>query len=80
MILRFNLRSTPCILAVASLAIAALVPVHHAAAQQYYYQPPRDYYHNDTASGTFMGGALGAVTGAIVGGRKDRGGPRERSI
>ena len=44
-----------------------------AVAQPYYYQPSPDYYHNDTASGTFMGGALGAVTGAIVGGRKDRG-------
>ncbi|MEX2308139.1 MAG: glycine zipper domain-containing protein [Pirellulales bacterium] len=44
-----------------------------ADAQPYYYQPASDYYHNDTASGTFMGGALGAVTGAIIGGRKDRG-------
>jgi hypothetical protein len=44
-----------------------------ADAQQYYYQPPPDYYQNDTASGTFMGGALGAVTGAVVGGRKNRG-------
>lgn len=42
-------------------------------AQPYYYQPAPDYYHNDTASGTIMGGALGAVTGAIVGGKKDRG-------
>jgi outer membrane lipoprotein SlyB len=55
------------------LALATAVPVHQAYGQQYYYEPPRDYYHNDTASGTFMGGALGAVTGAIVGGRKDRG-------
>jgi len=44
-----------------------------ASAQPYYYEPAPDYYHNDTASGTFMGGALGAVTGAIVGGKKDRG-------
>jgi hypothetical protein len=40
---------------------------------QYVYQPAPSYYHNDTASGTIAGGALGAVTGAIVGGRKDRG-------
>lgn len=46
---------------------------HWVTAQPYYYQPAPDYYHNDTASGTVMGGALGAVTGAIVGGRKDRG-------
>jgi hypothetical protein len=44
-----------------------------ASAQPYYYQPAPDYYHNDTASGTFMGGALGAVSGAIIGGKKDRG-------
>jgi uncharacterized protein YcfJ len=68
-----NLRSAAYVTAIVPLAIAILVPVHDAAGQQYYYQPSRDYYHNDTASGTFMGGALGAVTGAIVGGRKDRG-------
>jgi hypothetical protein len=47
--------------------------VDRAVAQQYYYQPSPDYYHNDTASGTIMGGALGAVSGAIIGGKKDRG-------
>ena len=47
--------------------------VDRARAQQYYYQPSPDYYHNDTASGTVLGGAFGAVTGAIVGGKKDRG-------
>jgi hypothetical protein len=59
---------------VAALA-AALVAGdgRYANAQQYYYQPSRDYYHNDTASGTVLGGAFGAVTGAIVGGKKDRG-------
>jgi hypothetical protein len=39
------------------------------AVGQYYYQPGPDYYHNDTASDTIVGGALGAVTGAIVGGK-----------
>jgi YMGG-like Gly-zipper len=39
------------------------------AAGQYSYQPGPDYYHNDTASDTIVGGALGAVTGAIVGGK-----------
>lgn len=43
------------------------------AAAQYYYQPAPDYYRNDTASGTIVGGAFGAVTGAIIGGKKDRG-------
>ena len=50
-----------------------LWPTEGAVGQPYYYQPPPDYYHNDTASGTVMGGAFGAVTGAILGGRKDRG-------
>ncbi|MCC7476762.1 MAG: glycine zipper 2TM domain-containing protein [Pirellulales bacterium] len=56
------------------IALAVLAGLESKpAAAQYYYQPAPDYYHNDTASGTFVGGALGAVTGAIVGGRKDRG-------
>ena len=58
---------------VAVLAAAVLIgPAEHAVAQQYYYQPPPDYYHNDTASGTVVGGALGAITGAVVGGHKNR--------
>jgi hypothetical protein len=39
------------------------------AQAQYYYQPGPDYYRNDTAQDTVVGGALGAVTGAIVGGK-----------
>jgi Glycine zipper len=49
-------------------AACALSDAHQAVAQ-YYYQPGPDYYHNDTASDTIVGGALGAVTGAIVGGK-----------
>jgi hypothetical protein len=57
-----------------AVATALMVgQVEQVAAQQYYYQPSPDYYHNDTASGTVLGGAFGAVTGAIVGGKKDRG-------
>jgi hypothetical protein len=55
------------------LTAVALSRPQSASAQPYYYEPAPDYYHNDTASGTFVGGALGAVTGAIVGGKKDRG-------
>lgn len=40
---------------------------------QYHYVPSRDYYRNDTLEGTVVGGALGAFTGAIIGGKKDRG-------
>lgn len=43
-----------------------------AAAQQYYYQPPPSYYQNDTAVGAVTGGGLGAITGALVGGKKNR--------
>lgn len=42
-----------------------------AVAQQYYYQPPLGYYHNDTREGTFTGAGLGAITGALVGGKKN---------
>ena len=54
------------------LALAALASP--AAAQQYYYQPPPSYYQNDTAAGAVVGGGLGAVTGALVGGKDHRGG------
>ncbi len=50
-----------------------LVQVDWAQAQPYYYQPAPDYYHNDTASGTFLGGAMGAITGAIIGGKHHSG-------
>ena len=46
-----------CVGLVAALTLAAARPVN----AQYYYQPAPDYYHNDTASGTFMGGALGVL-------------------
>jgi len=54
------------------LTLAALASP--AAAQQYYYQPPPSYYQNDTAAGAVVGGGLGAVTGALVGGKDHRGG------
>ena len=47
--------------------------VQQAWGQAYYYQPSPEYYHNDTASGTVLGGAMGAITGAIVGGKKHQG-------
>lgn len=69
------IRSTAARFAGTSLfvAVCALGVLRDAAAQPYYYQPPPDYYQNDTLGGTFMGGALGAVSGAIIGGRGDRG-------
>jgi hypothetical protein len=69
-------RRASCKRGVSVIVLATAFAVAHgeaALAQQYYYQPAPDYYHNDTASGTVMGGALGAVTGAIVGGKKNRG-------
>jgi hypothetical protein len=57
------------LLAAASLGTLA----ESAAAQQYYYQAPPSYYQNDTVGGAVVGGGLGAITGAIVGGRKQRG-------
>jgi uncharacterized protein YcfJ len=61
------------VIATTAMLVTLIPGAGDAAGQQYYYQPSRDYYHNDTASGTVVGGAFGAVTGAILGGRKDRG-------
>ena len=40
---------------------------------QFFYQPSSDYYRNDTAQGTVVGGALGAISGALIGGKNNRG-------
>lgn len=61
------------ILAAALLVAVMALHLDPAAAQQYIYQPSPDYYHNDTASGTFLGGAMGAITGAIIGGKHHSG-------
>jgi hypothetical protein len=63
----------PTIVFIILSAAILLTGFNEATAQPYYYEPSPDYYHNDTAAGTFMGGAFGAVTGAIVGGKKNRG-------
>src|ERR1700759_4318940 len=56
------------------LVIAASALLHaESASAQYIYEPSPDYYHNDTASGTFLGGAMGAITGAIIGGKHHAG-------
>jgi outer membrane lipoprotein SlyB len=65
-------KSLQGLLAVAT-AVVGLTAAQPAAAQPYYYQPAPDYYHNDTASGTFLGGAMGAITGAIIGGKHHAG-------
>lgn len=44
-----------------------------AAHAQYAYVPPPDYYRNNTLEGTVAGGAVGAITGALLGGKHDRG-------
>lgn len=53
----------------ATLVAVGTALVTYPCAAQYVYQPAPDYYHNDTASGTIVGGALGAVTGAVIGGK-----------
>lgn len=56
------------------LLIAASAALQtETASAQYIYQPAPDYYHDDTTSGTFLGGAMGAITGAVIGGRKHAG-------
>lgn len=60
-------------LLVAFLTVTILQSAVQSASAQYQYVPSRDYYHNDTVGGTVVGGALGAITGAIVGGKSNRG-------
>jgi hypothetical protein len=54
-----------------TLACAALATLAPPAAAQYYYSPPPSYYQNDTATGAVAGGGIGAVTGALIGGKKN---------
>lgn len=56
-------------LVAAGCVVAAVSP----ADAQYYYQPPPSYYRNDTAGGAVVGGGLGAVAGALVSPKKNRG-------
>ena len=75
------LRPAFCVLALSLLASPAAIaqyyprqaPPQYAPqpAQQYYYQPSQNYYRNDKAEGTFVGGGLGALAGALIGGDKN---------
>jgi hypothetical protein len=55
------------------LAVTCLDVWATPAQGQYYYAPPPSYYQNDTLGGTVMGGGFGAITGAVIGGKKNRG-------
>ncbi len=55
------------------LSIATLFAATESAQAQYHYVPAPGYYRNDTAEGTFVGGAVGALTGALLGGNDHRG-------
>jgi outer membrane lipoprotein SlyB len=65
-------KSHQAVLALLTVGVG-LASVETTSAQPYYYQPAPDYYHNDTVGGTFLGGAMGAITGAIIGGKKHAG-------
>ena len=70
--IEFGMRRPCSVIAVLLVTGTALLRADIAAAQ-YVYQPAPSYYQNDTAGGTIVGGALGAITGAAVAGRHDRG-------
>lgn len=70
--IEFGMRRPFSVTAAVLIASTALLQADNAAAQ-YVYQPAPSYYQNDTAGGTIVGGALGAITGAAVAGRNDRG-------
>lgn len=56
-----------------AVLVMTLVQLEPAVGQPYVYQPAPDYYHNDTVGGTFLGGAFGAITGALIGGKHHAG-------
>jgi len=66
----YRATSRPLVVLLTTAILFGAVGTAHA---QYRYVPSRDYYHNDTAGGTFLGGALGAISGAIIGGKSKRG-------
>src|SRR5262249_27020612 len=53
--------------------LSAACALGQFASAQYVYQPAPDYYQNDTAAGTVVGGAMGAITGALIGGKHHAG-------
>ena len=55
------------------LTMATLFTAAESTQAQYHYAPAPGYYRNDTAEGTFVGGAFGAITGALLGGKDHRG-------
>jgi hypothetical protein len=55
------------------IAAGCVLATVSPANAQYYYQPPPSYYRNDTAGGAVVGGGLGAVAGALVSPKKNRG-------
>jgi hypothetical protein len=70
--MRLSSRSFAKPIGLTLLGSVIIAPALRADAQ-YYYQPPPSYYQNDTATGAVVGGGVGAITGAAVAGRKDRG-------
>ncbi|MCP4193896.1 MAG: glycine zipper 2TM domain-containing protein [Planctomycetaceae bacterium] len=65
-----SINSKAFITGFAIIILGNTVGLGHA---QYRYVPAPDYYRNDTLEGTVVGGAFGAITGAIIGGKNDRG-------
>ncbi|MGC4006850.1 MAG: YMGG-like glycine zipper-containing protein [Pirellulales bacterium] len=60
--------------AVRGLLALLLVPaVAETASAQYVYQPSPSYYRNDTLQGSLLGGGVGALAGAAIGGKNQRG-------
>ncbi|WP_197529174.1 YMGG-like glycine zipper-containing protein [Aeoliella mucimassa] len=67
----FQTKTALVLLGVAVAASSMTSALAQYPNQEYYYQAPNSYYRNDTREGTITGAGIGAIAGALIGGKKN---------